>query len=276
MAALRSFEDLLAIMNRLRDPQGCPWDREQTYATLRGYLIEECYEVVDALDRADLRALCEELGDLLFQIVFLARIGMEDGAFDAGDVIEGIAAKMIRRHPHVFGDGTAADAAEVLVRWEELKKLEKAEAGVSESAGSVLAGLPPSLPALVKAQRLGTKAARVGFDWRDDADVVAKLDEEVAELRGAVASGAREAIREEIGDTLFTVAMLARRLGVDADEALAGANAKFQERFTHVELELRRLGVPIEQASLTLMDGLWNDAKEGRPDGASGPPITKR
>ncbi len=266
MASVRTFEDLVAIMSRLREPGGCPWDREQTYATLRGFLIEECYEVVDALDRADLPALCEELGDLLFQIVFLARLAREDGAFAAADVVEGIAAKMVRRHPHVFGGGTVADAAEVLVRWEEIKKAEKTDAGKPETEVSVLAGIPPALPALVKAQRMGTKAARVGFDWREDEDVLAKLDEETAELRLAVASRDREAIREEIGDALFTVAMLARRLDVDADEALAGANAKFHARFAHVERELRRLRVPIEEAGPTLMDRLWNEAKTILPE----------
>jgi len=267
MASARTFEDLVAIMNRLREPGGCPWDREQTYATLRRYLIEECYEVVDALDRADLPALCEELGDLLFQIVFLARLAREDRAFAAADVVEGVAAKMVRRHPHVFGEDTAANAAEVLVRWEEIKKIEKKDAGKPEAEVSVLAGIPPALPALVKAQRLGAKAARVGFDWRENEDVVAKLDEETAELRSAVASGDREAIREEIGDALFTLAMLARRFDVDADEALAAANSKFHKRFTRVEEELRRRGVPIAEAGLALMDRLWNEAKANRPEG---------
>jgi MazG family protein len=266
MASVRTFEDLVSIMNRLRDPGGCPWDREQTYATLRGYLIEECYEVVDALDRADLPALCEELGDLLFQIVFLARLASEDEAFAASDVVEGIAAKMVRRHPHVFGGGTVADAAEVLVRWEEIKRVEKKDAGKPEAEVSVLDGIPPALPALVKAQRLGAKAARVGFDWRQNEDVLSKLDEETDELRHAVASGDRASIREEIGDVLFTVAMLARRVDVDADEALAAANAKFHARFVAVEDELRRRGVPIEDAGLPLMDHLWNEAKASRSE----------
>jgi MazG family protein len=261
MASARTFEDLVEIMDRLRDPGGCPWDREQTYATLRGFLIEECYEVVDALDRADLPALGEELGDLLFQIVFLSRLAREDGAFSAAEVVVGIADKMIRRHPHVFGEGQARDSAEVLVRWEEIKKREKEDAGKTENAGSVLSGIPPALPALVKAQRLGAKAARVGFDWRRDDDVVAKLDEETAEIKAAVRSGDREAIREEIGDALFTLAMLARRLDVDADEALARANSKFKRRFMRVEEALRGRGVPIENAGLALMDRLWDETK---------------
>jgi tetrapyrrole methylase family protein/MazG family protein len=207
------------------------------------------------------------LGDLLFQIVFLARLAREDGAFDAGDVVEGIAAKMTRRHPHVFGDATVGDAAEVLVRWEEIKRLEKRDAGQPGPEASVLAGIPPALPALVKAQRLGTKAARVGFDWSEDADVIAKLAEETSELKAAVASGDPVQIREELGDTLFTLAMVARRCGVDADEALAAANAKFVGRFTRVENELRRRGVPIAHAGLPLMDRLWDEAKSDPPDG---------
>jgi len=263
MASARTFDDLVAIMNRLRDPGGCPWDREQTYATLRGFLIEECYEVVDALDRSDLPALGEELGDLLFQIVFLSRLASEDGAFDASDVVRGIAEKMIRRHPHVFGEAEAKDAAEVLVRWEEIKRTEKEGVSKSDAEASVLGGLPPALPSLVKAQRLGAKAARVGFDWERDVDVVAKLEEEAAELRAAVASGRREAVREEVGDAIFTLAMLARRLDVDADEALAHANAKFQARFEQVEAALRERGTPIASAGAELLDRLWNEAKRG-------------
>jgi MazG family protein len=261
MAAARDFEGLVAIMNRLRDPGGCPWDREQTYATLRGYLVEECFEVVDALDRGDLPGLREELGDLLFQIVFLSRLAQEEQAFDAGDVVEGIAAKMIRRHPHVFGDAEAKDSAEVLVRWEEIKRREKKDAG-KEEPDSILGGIPRSLPPLVAAQRLGTKAARVGFDWREDTDVIAKLEEETAELKSALASGDRGAVREELGDALFALAMVARRLGIDADEALAGANRKFTHRFTRVEDALRQRGVPVEEAGLALMDELWNEAKD--------------
>lgn len=264
MASARTFDDLVGIMKRLRGPDGCPWDREQTYATLRGFLIEECYEVVDAIDRGELPALCEELGDLLFQVVFLARLAEEDRAFSAADVVEGIAAKMVRRHPHVFGEETAASAAEVLVRWEEIKRREKASAGRPEADHSVLAGIPPALPALVKAQRLGAKAARVGFDWAADTDVLAKLEEETAELRSAVATGDRPAIREEIGDALFTLAMVARRMDVDADEALAAANAKFSARFAEVEAALRESGVPIDRAGADLMDRLWDEAKAVR------------
>lgn len=261
MAPSRTFEDLVSIMDRLRDPGGCPWDREQTYATLRGFLIEECYEVVDALDRDDLRGLGEELGDLLFQIVFLSRLGREAGAFEAADVVRGIASKMVRRHPHVFGDDTAADSAAVLKRWEEIKSAERSASPGGGGAASVLDGVPHALPSLVKAQRLGAKAARVGFDWEANSDVLEKLDEEASELRAAVRAGDRAAAREEIGDLLFTLAMLARRLHVDADEALARANEKFRTRFVQVEDAARRAGVPIQDAGVDLMNRWWEEAK---------------
>jgi len=259
--ARRSFDDLVAIMDRLRDPGGCPWDREQTYATLRGYLIEESYEAVDAIDREDRPGLAEELGDLLLQVVFLSRLAKEDGAFDAGDVVEGIAAKLVRRHPHVFGDETAGSSGEVLKRWEEIKKEEKSASGKVAEDTSVLAGIPRSLPALVKAQRLGTKAARVGFDWSKDDDVVTKLEEETGEIRRALAEGDRDAVIEEIGDALFTVTMLARRLDVDADAALARANAKFERRFRRMEEMAAAEGIELSSLSLSEQDRYWDRAK---------------
>jgi MazG family protein len=264
MERTEKFEDLIALMDRLRSPEGCPWDREQTYATLRGYLLEECYEVVETIDRDERGALREELGDLLFQVVFLARLAKEEGAFDATDVVRGIAEKMIRRHPHVFGDDKAETSGEVLRKWEEIKRREKAEVeggAPRMDGGSVLAGVPRALPALLKAQRLSTKAARVGFDWPSEGDVVDKLAEELDELRRAVEAGDRNAMREELGDLLFTAANLGRRLGVDPEEALEGANRKFAERFVEVEAELRRLGVPVEEAGLERMDRLWNEVK---------------
>ena len=261
MRERRSFDDLVAIMDRLRDPGGCPWDREQTFETLRGYLIEESYEAVDAIDRGDRPGLAEELGDLLLQVVFLSRLGKEEKAFDAGDVVEGIAAKLVRRHPHVFGDESAASSGEVLKRWEEIKKEEKIAAGAAPDDPSVLAGIPRSLPALVKAQRLGTKAARVGFDWSDDSGVVAKLEEETAELAQALHSRDRASIVEEIGDALFTVTMLARRLDVDADAALARANEKFERRFRRMEAELSRRGVAVADAPASLRERLWEESK---------------
>jgi tetrapyrrole methylase family protein / MazG family protein len=262
------FEDLVDLMDRLRGPDGCPWDREQTYATLRGYVLEECYEVVEAIDRDQRDGLREELGDLLFQVVFLARLAKEEGAFDAADVVRGIAEKMVRRHPHVFGDARADTSQEVLRRWEEIKRREKEAVeggGPREERGSVLAGVPRALPALLKAQRLSTKAARVGFDWGSDGEVMGKLAEELGELREAVDAGDRDAMREELGDLLFTAANLGRRLGLDPEEALERANRKFAERFVQVETELSRQGVRIEEAGLERMDRLWNEVKSREP-----------
>ncbi len=258
----QSFEDLVRIMGRLREPGGCPWDREQTYRTLRSYLLEECYEVVDALDRDDRPALREELGDLLFQVVFLSRIAQEEGHFDATDVIRGIGAKIVRRHPHVFAGAEAKTTEEVLKSWEEIKRHEKqATAGPKAGDPSVLSGIPRALPALLKAQRLGTKAARVGFDWKRAEDVLAKVEEEVRELRAAVPSGGGDAAREELGDLLFSVVMLSRHLGVDPEEALERTNLKFQARFAQIERELGRTGVRMEEAGPELLDRLWNESK---------------
>lgn len=261
MEATDRFETLVAIMDRLRDPGGCPWDREQTYATLRGFLLEECYEVVEALDHGDLPGLREELGDLLFQVVFLSRLAKESGAFSAADVISGIAEKMIRRHPHVFGDDSAEDSREVLRKWEAIKRAEKGPAALPEADPSILDGIPRALPALLKAQRLGDKAARVGFDWRHADAVFAKVDEEIAELRAATLRGDREAVVEELGDTLFSLAMLARHLGVDPEHALEHGNRKFKTRFARVEAELRRRGIPIDDADLELLESIWQGAK---------------
>lgn len=253
------FEDLVEIMDRLRGPDGCPWDREQDYATLRGYLLEECYEVVDALDDHDEDALREELGDLLFQIVFLSRIGAENGRFAASDVVQGIAEKMVRRHPHVFGDESADTSEEVLRNWEEIKRREKDDRGDGER--STLDGIPKALPALQKAHRLGTKAARVGFDWDSEGAILEKVDEEMSEMRAAIDAGDRAAMHEEYGDLLFVMAMLGRRLGLDPERSLEGANRKFRRRFQAVERGVRERGVAMTDAGLELMDRLWNEAK---------------
>ena len=266
MRDLERFESLVWIMDRLRDPdEGCPWDAEQDYSTLRGYLLEECYEAAEALDREDPDKLLEELGDLLFQIVFLSRLAKEDGSFTAADVVRGISQKMIRRHPHVFGSGKADDADDVLRKWEQIKRQEKEDAGERE-AESILAGIPGALPALLKAHRLGTKAARVGFDWPDEAGILDKVDEELAELRTAVGDGDAKRVREELGDLLFTLAMLARRLEIDPEAALERANLKFTERFSRVEREVRRRGIKIEEAGLELLDRLWTEAKGATPE----------
>ena len=250
---------LVEIMDQLRDPGGCPWDREQDWGTLRSYLLEECHEAVEALDAGDIEALCEELGDVLLQIVFLSRLAQEEGAFTARDVVRGIVEKMIRRHPHVFGDEQAADSDEVLRNWERIKKEEKAERG--QQRNSLLDGLPRGLPALVRAQRLGEKAARVGFDWTDPGQVFAKIQEEFGELQAAVDAGDRDATREEIGDLLFATAMLARKLNHDPEGALEGANRKFTSRFKTIEARAAASGQAIESLGIERLEELWAEAK---------------
>ncbi len=268
------FRDLVSLMDRLREPGGCPWDRQQSYATLRGFLLEECYEVADAIDRGERVALREELGDLLFQVVFLARLAKEEGAFTIEDVVASISDKMVRRHPHVFGDARVRDADDALRQWEEIKRGEREGASEAGHPGeaSVFSGIPRSLPALLKAQRIGDKAARVGFDWPDAAQIFEKAREELSELERASASGDGRAAREELGDVLFSIVMLARRLGLDPEEALERTNRKFQMRFDRVQAELRRRGIPLEEAGCAMLDRLWDEAKaaEAAP-GGSGP-----
>lgn len=263
MEALHRLETLVAILDRLRDPGGCPWDREQTYATLRGYLMEEAYEALDALDRVEEDGgshLREELGDLLLQIVFLSRLAKEDGRFTIDDVVRGIAEKMIRRHPHVFGEETAEDSDEVLRNWERIKREEKGDA-----PRSALDGLPAALPALIRAQRLGDRAARVGFDWPDAPAVLDKVREELAELEREVDAGRRERAGEELGDLLFSLTMLARKLDVDPEAALAATNRKFRRRFARVEEAARAAGEPLESLGLERLEALWSRAKAEEP-----------
>jgi MazG family protein len=252
----RSFEELVQLMTRLRGPGGCPWDRDQTLETLKPFIIEESYEVVDAIDRGDRRALAEELGDFLLQAVFVAEIARQEGSFDIGDAITAIHEKLVRRHPHVFGDVEAKDAEQVLVNWEKLKNEERKK----ENQG-VLAGVPQSLPALLRASRLTEKAARVGFDWRRAEDVLEKLDEESGELREAIRSGDPAKVHDEIGDLLFTMANIARKVGVNAEEALQAANRKFTRRFESMESKVRGEGHNLDQLSLEQMDELWDEAK---------------
>lgn len=252
----RRLETLVAIMDRLRGEDGCPWDREQTYRSLRGYLLEEAYEALEALDGVEQdagKALCEELGDLLLQIVFLSRLAKEQGRFTVDDVIEGINDKMIRRHPHIFGSESAENSAEVLDTWERIKRQEK-----GERRGSLLDGLPAALPALVRAQRLGTKAARVGFDWESADQVVEKVDEELAELKAARTPEHRA---EELGDTIFALVQLARKLDIDPEAALEGANRKFRRRFGEVETRLAADGTAIDAAGFERLEHLWREAK---------------
>jgi MazG family protein len=256
--AQAAVERLLGIMERLRGPQGCPWDREQTLRTLRPYVLEETYEVLEAIDAGDAREHCTELGDLLLQIVFQAQLRKEEGAFEFADVADAISDKLVSRHPHVFGDADAKDADAVLRQWAALKREENRKKGGGDS---VLEGVPREMPALARADRLTEKASRIGFDWPDAAGARAKLTEELAELDEAVAAGDRDAIEHELGDAMFALANFSRKLGVPPEEALRGTLARFVSRFTHIERELARRGVGHGQATLAEMDALWDEAK---------------
>jgi len=255
---------LLRLVARLRAPDGCPWDREQTLADLRAYLLEEAHETAAAIDAGDAEALAGELGDLLFQVAFVAHLAAEAGWFRAGEAIDRVEAKMIARHPHVFGDDRLADSAAVRGAWERRKLRHE-----GNGRGSLLDGAAAAtLPALVAAYRLTQKAAGVGFDWPDAEAVFAKLDEECRELRAEIAASeanpsapGRERLREEVGDLLFAAANLARHLEVDPEAALAGANLKFRRRFAAVERGLAERGRPLEDATLAEMDELWEAEK---------------
>lgn len=252
---------LIGIMARLRDPEnGCPWDVEQTFATIAPYTIEEAYEVADAIERGDMGELKEELGDLLLQVVYHARMAEEAGHFDFAAVAEAISDKMVRRHPHVFGAEEVADAAAQTVAWEAIKAEERASKG-KEAAAGVLDGIPLGLPALTRAAKLTRRAARVGFDWPSTDEVLDKLKEETAELEAEIAAGDLEKAREELGDLLFVCANLARKLDVEPEAALRAANAKFSRRFAHIEACLASEGRSPEQSDLAEMDGLWEAAK---------------
>ncbi len=249
---------LLSLVTRLRAPDGCPWDREQTLLDVRAYLLEEAHEAAAAIDAGDWGELASELGDLLFQVAFIGRLAQERGAFTLADSIARVEAKMVARHPHVFGDQQLADAAAVREAWERRKVGER-------GSGSLLDGVAPSLPALTAALRMTQKAAGVGFDWPAVEPVLAKLEEEVAELKQALGEpgeAARDQAREEIGDLLFTVVNLARKLGVDPEAALAQTNRKFRRRFAHVEQGLAARGKSLNDSDLGEMDALWEEAKE--------------
>lgn len=250
---------LIAIMARLRDPQGgCAWDLEQSFSTIAPYTIEEAYEVSDAIERNDLADLRLELGDLLFQVVFHARMAEEAGAFRFEDVVDGICEKMIRRHPHVFGDASARTAEEQTRAWEDIKAGERSG---KDRAASVLSDVPTALPALLRALKLSKRAARVGFTWTRVEDVRVKLDEELAELDVETKTGDPDRLEDEMGDVLFVCANMARMLDVDPEAALRRANAKFVRRFSAVEAALKAEGRSPEQASLAEMDALWDAAK---------------
>jgi nucleoside triphosphate diphosphatase len=249
--ALSQVANLVAIMDRLRGPGGCEWDRAQTFATIAPYTLEEAFEVADAVARDDMEDLCEELGDLLLQVVFHARMASEAGHFTLADVAQGICVKMERRHPHIFGPAPEAASAEaVRATWEDIKAAEKPR-------GSVLDGIATALPALTRAEKLAARAARKGFDWPDAAGPLAKIHEELAEVAGARTPAERT---DEVGDLLFAVASYARKLGVDPEEALRGANRKFEGRFRNIEQT-----PGFETLSLNEQEALWQSAKAGAP-----------
>jgi len=251
--------DLLEIMRRLRDPErGCPWDLEQTFATIVPHTIEEAYEVADCIERGDLVELTGELGDLLFQVVFYAQIASEQGVFGFDDIVDAIANKLIERHPHVFADASVSDAAEQTRRWEAAKAAERA---ARDESAKILDGIPRGLPALTRARKLQQRAAAVGFDWPDSADVRAKVSEEFAEVETAIAGGEQAEVEEEIGDLLFACVNWARHFGVDPESALRAASRKFERRFGYVEQSLTDSGSSVAGATLETMDGLWEDAK---------------
>ncbi len=259
----RSFHRLHEIVSILRSPQGCPWDREQTHASIRKNLIEETYEVLETIDDDDPAHMCEELGDLLLQIMLHSQMEEEAGTFTVYDVIAQLNEKLVRRHPHVFGDADAGDPDEALENWEAIKKKEKEQRGVDTKQQSVLSGIPRDLPGLMKALKLQKKAAKVGFDWDHTQDVWAKLEEELQELKEVLYDPGKEAERlEELGDLLFVIVNVARFLKLDPEEAISLTNRKFVQRFSYIEQQLRLRGKTFDQTDLTEMEQLWQEAKQ--------------
>ncbi len=248
---LKQFATLVNIIAKLRAPDGCPWDRKQTHTSLRGNLLEECYETLEALDEGDSEKLCAELGDLLMQIVLHAQLATEAGEFELGDILSGINAKLIHRHPHIFGSGKVKNAEEVALKWEALKQEER-------EGTSILASVPKQMPALGYSQEVQHRVAQVGFDWEDIDGVVDKLAEEVGELKRAESQEQRA---EEFGDLLFTLANITRRLGVDLEAALREANRRFYRRFTYMEELCRQRGLNLAGLSFDEQNALWDEAK---------------
>jgi MazG family protein len=272
-AKRNSLEELLWVMARLRDPDaGCPWDLKQDFGSIAPYTIEEAYEVADAIARGDLEALKEELGDLLLQVVYHSQLASERGRFEFADVADGITRKVIRRHPHVFRDPSLRETFLASELWQEIKDAEKAERGSERTGGSLLDEVPVGLPALTRAVKLQKRAAKVGFDWPSLEPVLAKAEEELAELKGAIGETrvtereeAPERVVEEFGDLLFVMANIARHLGVDPEAALRDANAKFVRRFRSIESALASEGRKPENSTLEEMDQLWDEAKAAEP-----------
>ncbi|MFP4382285.1 MAG: nucleoside triphosphate pyrophosphohydrolase [Candidatus Sumerlaeia bacterium] len=260
------FDRLCWIMEKLLSPDGCPWDREQTHESLKQYLIEEAYEVYDAIESGDFEHLQEELGDVALQVVFHAQLARRDGRFDVADVLDGISAKLIRRHPHVFGETVAEDSKAVLQNWEQIKQREKAAKGQAEEERSLVDGVPRHLPALQKAHRLQEKTGRVGFDWPHARGAIEKAREEFEELleeaeKSDGPDGDHERVFEEMGDLLFAIVNVARFMKIQPEEALQAANAKFSKRFRHIEKRAREEGRELREMTLDEMDAYWNEAK---------------
>ncbi|MDT8438460.1 MAG: nucleoside triphosphate pyrophosphohydrolase [Wenzhouxiangellaceae bacterium] len=254
----RAIDRLIEVMDRLRDPEsGCPWDREQDFRSIAPYTVEEAHEVADAIERGDLAHLEDELGDLLFQVVFHARLGCEIGAFDFDSVASAVADKLIRRHPHVFGDGEPLDAEAQTEAWERIKQAERETSGLTSAIDGVSAGLPP----LRRAVKLQKRAARVGFDWPELAPVLAKIREELAELEHEVEHGDTDRMEDELGDVLFAVANLARKLAIDADGALRRTNLKFETRFRAMEQLAAARGQRFDELDLDAQEALWQQVK---------------
>jgi tetrapyrrole methylase family protein/MazG family protein len=251
---MKEFDELVAIMTRLRGK--CPWDKKQTHDSLKPYLIEEAYELLEAIEAADDEAMREELGDLLLQIVFHAELGRERGAFDIADVASGISQKMVHRHPHVFGDQTFETAEEVVGQWEERKKEE------GKKRESILEGIPREMPSLLRAHRLQSRASKVGFDWQRIEDVIAKLDEELREFHDALGRKSQAEVENELGDIFFALVNLSRFVGVNPDDALRKTISKFVKRFRHIEMRASEEGRELRDMSLDEMDALWNEAKK--------------
>jgi MazG family protein len=259
-----AFDRLVDTVARLRAPDGCPWDRAQTLETLRPFVLEETYEVLEAIDEGDMGALREEIGDMIFEGVLLAQLCHESGLFSVADSVASIADKLVRRHPHVFGDAAKARTAdEVLGRWEEAKAREREATPDAGKPKTILGGVPKTLPALLRAHEMGTRAAAVGFDWEHATDVIAKIEEEVAELREAVEGGGDRAhVEEEMGDLLFAIANLSRKLGVEPESALRQADEKFARRFTTLERRFADRGESLQAAGLARMEEEWGRIKD--------------
>jgi MazG family protein len=261
------FERLVEIMATLRGPHGCPWDKQQDFNSLKPMLVEEVYEVLEAIENNDFDGLSEELGDLLLHVVFHAHLGRESGVFDIDTVIQKISDKLIRRHPHVFGEEPASSPEEVIRNWEAIKAQEKAEKlkNRTPEQRSLLEGIPSKLPAIHEAHQISSRAARVGFDWPDVEGIFEKLQEEVRELKEVISEGGddsrRERLEDEIGDMLFVIVNIARYLKIDSESALKRANRKFKARFQYMEAELNRQGKTLEQATIDEMEALWQRAK---------------